>query len=58
MHVPNLHWILADDTDSCNQHIDEFLNRFGESFFSTFFPRSIYEFLCVWMFVGKNSNER
>lgn len=30
MHVPNLHWIVADDTDSCNQHLDEFLNRFGE----------------------------
>lgn len=30
MHVPNLHWIVADDTDSCNQHLDEFLNRFGK----------------------------
>lgn len=32
MHVPNLHWIVADDTDSCNPQIDEFLNRFGEFF--------------------------
>lgn len=39
MHVPNLHWIVSDDTDTCNQNIDEFLNRFGEFFFSTFFPR-------------------
>lgn len=30
MHVPNLHWIVADDTDSCNLQIDEFLNRFGK----------------------------
>lgn len=30
MHVPNLHWIVADDTDSCNHHLDEFLNRFGK----------------------------
>lgn len=30
MHVPNLHWIVADDTDSCNPQIDEFLNRFGK----------------------------
>lgn len=30
MHVPNLHWIVADDTDSCNPQLDEFLNRFGK----------------------------
>lgn len=30
MHVPNLHWIVADDTDSCSPQIDEFLNRFGK----------------------------
>ncbi|XP_031623283.1 galactosylgalactosylxylosylprotein 3-beta-glucuronosyltransferase S [Contarinia nasturtii] len=29
MNVPNLHWIVADDTDSCNPQLDEFLNRFG-----------------------------
>lgn len=29
MHVPDLHWIVADDTDSCNQQLDKFLNRFG-----------------------------
>ena len=41
MHVPHLHWIVADDTDSCNQHLDEFLNRFGKLMcfylFDTFF---------------------
>lgn len=30
MHVPDLHWIVADDTDSCNQRLDVFLNRFGK----------------------------
>lgn len=30
MHVPNLHWIVADDTDACDQHLDAYLNRFGE----------------------------
>lgn len=29
MHIPHLHWIVADDTDSCNQQLDAFLNRFG-----------------------------
>lgn len=29
MHVPSLHWIVADDSESCSQEIDEFLNRFG-----------------------------
>lgn len=41
MHVPNLHWIVADDTDSCNQHLDEFLHRFGE-----FLPAHL--FLCIF----------
>lgn len=27
MHVKNLHWILADDTDICNKHIDTLLDR-------------------------------
>lgn len=51
MHVPNLHWILADDTDSCNQHIDEFLNRFGEFFFQHFFHAQSMNFCvfgCLW----------
>lgn len=30
MHVPHLHWIVADDTDSCNSYLDTLLNRFGE----------------------------
>lgn len=35
MHVPNLHWIVADDTDTCNQHLDDFLNRFGKLTFAS-----------------------
>lgn len=30
MHVPNLHWIVADDTDVCNTFIDRLLSRFGK----------------------------
>lgn len=30
MHVPNLHWIVADDVDSCNVFLDSLLNRFGK----------------------------
>lgn len=30
MHVPNIYWILADDTDYCNPVIDKLLNRFGK----------------------------
>lgn len=30
MHVQNLHWIVADDTDSCNSYLDSLLNRFGK----------------------------
>lgn len=44
MHVPSLHWIVADDTDSCNHHIDEFLNRFGE-FIALFC--SLFLYLCI-----------
>lgn len=29
MHVPNLHWIVADDTDICNTFLDRMLSRFG-----------------------------
>lgn len=30
MHIPNLHWIVADDVDACNTYLDVLLNRFGE----------------------------
>lgn len=30
MHIPNLHWIVADDIDACNTHLDALLNRFGK----------------------------
>lgn len=42
MHVPNLHWIVADDIDSCNPQIDEFLNRFGKFHFSLQFIVFVY----------------
>jgi len=29
MHVPHLHWIVADDSDVCNVFLDHLLNRFG-----------------------------
>ncbi|XP_058447331.1 galactosylgalactosylxylosylprotein 3-beta-glucuronosyltransferase S [Malaya genurostris] len=29
MHVPHLHWIVADDTDSCNQYLNNLLKKFG-----------------------------
>lgn len=30
MHVPHLHWIVADDYDGCNLFLDYLLNRFGK----------------------------
>lgn len=30
MHVPNIHWIVADDFDGCNLFLDYLLNRFGK----------------------------
>jgi Glycosyltransferase family 43 len=32
MHVPSLHWIVADDTDSCNPHLGSLLASFGIPF--------------------------
>lgn len=29
MHVPHLHWIVADDTDNCNRLLNNLLKRFG-----------------------------
>jgi beta-1,3-glucuronyltransferase len=29
MHVKSLHWIIADDVDVCNKHLDILLDRFG-----------------------------
>lgn len=30
MHIPKLHWIVADDSDSCNAFLDHLLRRFGK----------------------------
>lgn len=30
MHIPRLHWIVADDSDSCNAFLDHLLHRFGK----------------------------
>lgn len=32
MHIPKLHWIVADDSDSCNAFLDHLLRRFGMCF--------------------------
>lgn len=32
MHVPNLHWILADDNAFCNPMIIDLLHKFGKCF--------------------------
>lgn len=32
MHIPYIHWIVADDIDSCNFHLDDLLNRLGTFF--------------------------
>lgn len=29
MHIPRLHWIVADDIDSCNSRLEDLLNRLG-----------------------------
>lgn len=41
MHVPNLHWIVADDTDTCNAYLDIMLSRFGEYSFFFFIDMSM-----------------
>lgn len=30
MHVPNLHWILADDNPECNNRLLALLEKFGK----------------------------
>lgn len=30
LHIRNIHWIVADDTDMCNNFLDHILNRFGK----------------------------
>lgn len=37
MHVPNLHWIVADDNSVCNNMLDDLLLDFGEDSFYFFF---------------------
>ncbi|XP_055685475.1 galactosylgalactosylxylosylprotein 3-beta-glucuronosyltransferase S [Lutzomyia longipalpis] len=29
MHIPNLHWIVADDVDTCNNYLDFIIKDFG-----------------------------
>lgn len=31
MHIPNLHWIVADDTENCNRFLNNLLKKFGKS---------------------------
>lgn len=33
MHIPNLHWIVADDVDTCNTYLDVLLKRFGKGIY-------------------------
>lgn len=43
MHVPKIHWIVADDVDQCNLHLDSLLMEFGMIFVgSRFLNESIY----------------
>ena len=35
MHVPNIHWIVADDNRSCNVMVEKLLKRFGK--FNSYF---------------------
>ncbi|XP_017055874.2 galactosylgalactosylxylosylprotein 3-beta-glucuronosyltransferase S isoform X1 [Drosophila ficusphila] len=32
LHIPRLHWLVADDQEKCNNFIDTLLNRFGIPF--------------------------
>ncbi|XP_017105727.1 galactosylgalactosylxylosylprotein 3-beta-glucuronosyltransferase S isoform X2 [Drosophila bipectinata] len=32
LHVPRLHWLVADDQENCNTYLDTLLNRFGIPF--------------------------
>ncbi|EDV33037.2 uncharacterized protein Dana_GF22782, isoform B [Drosophila ananassae] len=32
LHVPRLHWLVADDQENCNSYLDTLLNRFGIPF--------------------------
>lgn len=54
MHVPNLHWIVADDVDSCNSYLDTLLDRFGKhtskSFhYSKLLMDSYKQILCLFI---------
>lgn len=49
MHVPKIHWIVADDVDQCNVHLDSLLMEFGEFALSSYkdfvnFPIGFQEF--------------
>lgn len=45
MHVPHLHWIVADDSDVCNTVLDHLLNRFGRNFLH---PSPLYFFFQIY----------
>jgi len=38
MHVPNIHWIVADDNQSCNVMVAKLLKKFGK--FNSYFIMS------------------
>lgn len=44
MHVPNLHWIVADDCRTCNSVLENFLKKFGE--YSSISP-FCYGVICI-----------
>lgn len=47
MHIPNLHWVVADDNPSCNSYLDTLLNQFGESSNDTFDPAVTIAYIFV-----------
>lgn len=30
LHIPRLHWLVADDQEKCNDYMDKLLYRFGK----------------------------
>lgn len=49
MHVPNLHWIVADDVDSCNSYLDTLLDRFGKNIFTMIWKdSSLSKFVAIF----------
>lgn len=50
LHVPRLHWIVANDHNVCNPYLDTLLNRFGEYM-------NAMMCVCVWRWQHMPSNE-